>query len=459
MSPGSPAWRIWADYDNDGMRDSRRALRRHRRERRVRDHRHQPADVRRTRTFGSTPRSTACASSAPAAAPAAGPAPTRTPRPPAASPRQRQRLPLRPRPDRRVHAQGHGQGLRQLPEAEDHGDQGSVPTATPAASTSRSTASPSRRRPATAARADLVKPGTTRSPRPRPAPTSPTTRPRLLQEPDGPAHLRPRLGHVTRRRGRLHDRNIRKGKVEIVKQTDPAETGGTRFAFTGFAGDFSLAARPDEDRHARHPAQRALRGDRVERPRLPAVKSITCNDDDSTGTIATRTASIRVAAGENVRCTFVNTKLGAGHRGGQGGPGAGPPRRHDGLHVRRAQHRQLAAARRQRDRQPLRPGLRHPGLQERRRPGRRCSRATRCGSTPAPSPSPRTRPARRTRCATSPPRPARTSRASRSATPTTTARTSSTRRSTLEKTADRRPRRWATRSATRSTSPTPATSA
>ena len=43
---------------------------------------------------------------------------------------QRQRLPLRPRPDRREeHAQGHGQGLRQLPqgEAEDHGHQGPGP--------------------------------------------------------------------------------------------------------------------------------------------------------------------------------------------------------------------------------------------------------------------------------------------------------------------------------------------
>ena len=39
------------------------------------------------------------------------------------------------------------------------------------------------------------------------------------------------------------------------------------------------------------------------------LKSITCNDSDSTGAVGTRTASIRVAAGETVRCTFVNTKL------------------------------------------------------------------------------------------------------------------------------------------------------
>ena len=39
------------------------------------------------------------------------------------------------------------------------------------------------------------------------------------------------------------------------------------------------------------------------------LSSITCTDGDSAGTVATRTASIKVAAGETVRCTFVNTKL------------------------------------------------------------------------------------------------------------------------------------------------------
>ena len=40
--------------------------------------------------------------------------------------------------------------------------------------------------------------------------------------------------------------------------------------------------------------------------RLSAVR---CNDGDSTTSVATRTASIKVSAGEKVRCTFVNTKL------------------------------------------------------------------------------------------------------------------------------------------------------
>jgi Prealbumin-like fold domain len=102
--------------------------------------------------------------------------------------------------------------------------------------------------------------------------------------------------------------NTRKGKVEIVKQTEPAETGGTSFGFTGFAGAFSLT----------HGGMKTITG---VLPRTDPytvtesnaagykLKSITCNDGDSTGAVGTRTASIRVAAGETVRCTFVNSKL------------------------------------------------------------------------------------------------------------------------------------------------------
>ena len=159
------------------------------------------------------------------------------------------------------------------------------------------------------------------------------------------------------------------------------------------------------------------------------LKSITCNDNDSTGAIGTRTASIRVAAGETVRCTFVNTKLSAAIEVVKSGPAHRPPRRQDGLHVRRAQRRQLAAARRQGHRQPLRARLRHAGQQDRRRPGRR-ARGRRGVDLHLHQDRPdATAPARPTRCATSPPRPARTSRTSRSPTPTSTARTSCTRRS------------------------------
>ena len=102
--------------------------------------------------------------------------------------------------------------------------------------------------------------------------------------------------------------NTRLGKVEIAKVTDPHETTGTQFGFTGFAGAFSLAdggvktitrVAPSATPYA--VIESAASGYRL--------SSITCNDGDSTGELGTRTASIKVGAGETVRCTFVNTKL------------------------------------------------------------------------------------------------------------------------------------------------------
>ena len=102
--------------------------------------------------------------------------------------------------------------------------------------------------------------------------------------------------------------NTRHGKVEIVKQTEPHETGGTAFGFTGFAGAFSLT-----DGGLKTVSHVLPRSEpyTVTESSAPGyrLKSITCNDNDSTGAVPARTASIRVAAGETVRCTFVNTKL------------------------------------------------------------------------------------------------------------------------------------------------------
>jgi Prealbumin-like fold domain len=113
--------------------------------------------------------------------------------------------------------------------------------------------------------------------------------------------------------------NTRQGKVEIAKVTDPHETGGAAFGFTGFAGGFSLAdggvktithVVPSSTPYA--VIESAASGYRL--------SSITCTDADSTGTVSTRTASIRVAPGETVRCTFVNTKLSAGIEVVKAGP-------------------------------------------------------------------------------------------------------------------------------------------
>ena len=102
--------------------------------------------------------------------------------------------------------------------------------------------------------------------------------------------------------------NVRLGKIEIAKRTDPAETGGTAFAFSGFAGAFNLGhgdvktvtrVTPRSEPYA--VTESAASGYRL--------SGLSCTDADSTVSLASRTASIRVAPGETVRCTFVNTKL------------------------------------------------------------------------------------------------------------------------------------------------------
>ena len=113
--------------------------------------------------------------------------------------------------------------------------------------------------------------------------------------------------------------NTRQGTVEIAKVTDPHETDGPSFAFSGFAGAFSLAdggvktithVAPSADPYA--VTEAVASGYRL--------TSISCTDADSTGAVSSRTASVRVAAGETVRCTFVNTKLSAGIEVVKAGP-------------------------------------------------------------------------------------------------------------------------------------------
>lgn len=114
-------------------------------------------------------------------------------------------------------------------------------------------------------------------------------------------------------------RNERLGTVEVEKQTDPDETGGTSFGFSSFAGAFSLAddgvktitrVTPREAPYT--VSENTAKGYRL--------TSISCTDGDSTASVPSRTANIKVAAGEKVRCTFVNTKLVPGLRVVKDGP-------------------------------------------------------------------------------------------------------------------------------------------
>jgi hypothetical protein len=112
--------------------------------------------------------------------------------------------------------------------------------------------------------------------------------------------------------------NTRKGKVEIAKVTEPAETGGRTFSFSGFAGDFGLAhggvktvgVLPRSEPYS--VTEAVTTGYRL--------KAIACSDGDSTTSLSTRTASIKVSPGETVRCTFTNKKLAPGIQIVKSGP-------------------------------------------------------------------------------------------------------------------------------------------
>ena len=202
----------------------------------------------------------------------------------------------------------------------------------------------------------------------------------------------------------------------------------------------------------------ALRGDRVGRLRLPAlVDHLHRQRQHRRGGHAHREHQGR--AGRDRPLHVRQHEARPGHRGRQVRPGGRAPRRQDGLLVRRAQRRQHAAARRQGHRRQVLAGLGRPGHQDRRRPGR-AARGRRGVDLHLHQDRPDPR---RGRDGSAVQRRHRhrqaTSRTSRSATPTSTARTSSTRRSRSRRSPTARPRRWATRSATGSTSPTPVTPA
>ena len=176
--------------------------------------------------------------------------------------------------------------------------------------------------------------------------------------------------------------NTRLGKVEIAKVTDPHETGGTQFGFTGFAGAFNLAdggvktitrVAPSSTPYA--VTESAAPGYRL--------SSITCTDGDSTGAVGTRTASIKVAAGETVRCTFVNTKLTRASRS------SSPARRSCTTATRWTSRSPCAASATRRcttSRSATTSARRSPPPRSPRPAATRtrCSRTARCGPTPAP---------------------------------------------------------------------------
>ena len=105
----------------------------------------------------------------------------------------------------------------------------------------------------------------------------------------------------------LNTRDVAKGSVTIVKQTDPPDAGGQAFAFAGGLGGFSLTGGQSRTVADLAPG----RYDVAET--LPPdwrLTRITCVDPDggSTFDLATSTARIDLDEGEDVTCTFLNTR-------------------------------------------------------------------------------------------------------------------------------------------------------
>ena len=397
--PGLAGFRIWADYDNDGVLDAGEPY----------DDTdasgkyaitgiNPPSSSAATRTFGTTPRRTACARSWRAgAAPATG----------LLLPErldlgrlrhgQRQRLPLRPRPDRREeHAQGDGQGLRQLPqgEAEDHGHQGPRPEQRlrplrPQGRRRHRQGGRRRRRHGLDAR------------RARSPPGHGDRRVRhdarrlrgldLLPEDGKSAATTPptaRAGSTSRYGDEIvcTMRNVRLGTVEIEKQTDPDETNGTSFGFSELRRRLQPRRRRRQDDHARHPARRSPTRSARTRPRATACRrsaatTATARPPSPTAPRASRWARARRSAARSSTrssspaCRWSRTAPRVVHHG-------------DTMTFTFAvsNTRQLAAARRARDRRPLRRRVRRSRWSAATTTATRCSRPPRCGSSAARCP-------------------------------------------------------------------------
>ena len=101
--------------------------------------------------------------------------------------------------------------------------------------------------------------------------------------------------------------NTKLGKIIVEKQTDPDGASGS-FIFTGdVAGSIGDGGTLELDN--------LLPGTYTSTETDPAppfdLGAITCDDSNSDGDLATRTATFDLAAGETIKCTFLNVKRGS----------------------------------------------------------------------------------------------------------------------------------------------------
>ena len=101
--------------------------------------------------------------------------------------------------------------------------------------------------------------------------------------------------------------NVKRGKIIVEKQTNPDGAAGS-FVFTGdAAGSIGDGGQIVVDG--------LMPGTYTSTENDPAppfdLGAVTCDDNDSTGSVATRTATFHLQAGETIKCTFVNVKRGS----------------------------------------------------------------------------------------------------------------------------------------------------
>jgi hypothetical protein len=99
--------------------------------------------------------------------------------------------------------------------------------------------------------------------------------------------------------------DVKRGQVILAKQAEPA---GDLTGFL-FSGDLSGSVKGGQTL-----AKEVVPGVYTAHETVPAgwdLTGIQCTDADSTGDLATGTATYRVSAGEAVQCTFINVRRGA----------------------------------------------------------------------------------------------------------------------------------------------------
>ena len=101
--------------------------------------------------------------------------------------------------------------------------------------------------------------------------------------------------------------NTKRGTIIVEKQTAPDKASGS-FSFSGAAagsiGDGGQIVVPNLVPGTYTSTEAEAQG--------WSLTAITCDDDNSSGSLGSRTATFRVDAGEVVKCTFANAKLGRG---------------------------------------------------------------------------------------------------------------------------------------------------